>query len=570
MNNETKIGVVFLIFVGALVWLTVTMRGCPLTPKTQLRIEFRSLEGLKQGDDIVYSGVPIGKIRAVELSLAGGIAVCDLERDLITRDGAMIIPQQVEAWVEDTSVLGGKRIVMDPIPQPKGAPHVPIDLNHVLQGYVRESVVREASKVASNLAKLTSDDGAITRIAKNLEAASDDLAHVFGRIRQGKGTIGQLLKDERVYENANRVLNNLATITDSVLAGDGVLGRLLVDPKAGNDIAKALDAIGKPQGTIGKLLYKSDLHDSLASAAARFDRLLAAAERGDSTIGLLLSDRRLYDSAANTAENLELITDRLREGKGSVGKALVDEELYDNLRDITRSFKDIAAKIGGGEGTIGKLVYNDDLYEKAEEVIDQASEVLGDFSRFRVFGIVGAKYHTKQDLAVYRLGLRVEPSPDRFFYAGVAIMTLSKDGDIQYEGQFDTDTSDDTFLKPEFLAGFRFFDRTLTFKVGFIEGKFGGGLDLDFRFPGLEEFPMRFSVYGRLPYNDNDFDDDDINEDVEPFVLRAEFSFMVIERFRFFVGAHNFFDSVGVTFGASFEYRDDDISALVGFLALGT
>lgn len=570
MNNETKIGVVFLIFVGALVWLTVTMRGCPLTPKTELRIEFRSLEGLKQGDDIVYSGVPIGKIRAVELSLRGGIAVCELERELIVRGDALILPQQVEAWVEDTTVLGGKRIVMDPIAQPEGAPHEPLDLTRVLQGYVRESVVREASKVATNLAKMTGDGGAVTKVAENLQRATDDLAYVFGRIRRGEGTVGKLLLDERVYENANRVINNLATITDGILAGNGALGRLLVDEKAGNDLAKALDALGKPEGTIGKLLYESDLHDALASSATRLDRLLESAERGDSTIGLLLSDRRLYDAATSTAENLAVVTGRLREGTGSLGKALVDEELYDNLLDITASFKEIAKKIGGGEGSLGKLIMRGELYDKVTETVDMAQDVLGDFSRFRTFGGTTISHLTGQDLTIYRLWLRVEPSPDRFFYAGAAIMSFDKHGDIRYEGQFDTDSDDDTIIAPEFLAGWRFFDRTLTFKVGFIEGKFGGGLDFDFRLPGVPDLPMRVSVYGRLPYNDNDFDDDDIDEDVKPFVLRAELSVMVIERFRFYVGAHNLFDSVGVSFGASFEYRDDDIKALVGFLALGS
>ena len=84
MNNETKIGVVFLLFVGALVWLTVTMRGCPLTPKTQLRIRFTSLEGLKEGDDVVYNGVPIGKIRDVELVERGGIAICEATHSAAT------------------------------------------------------------------------------------------------------------------------------------------------------------------------------------------------------------------------------------------------------------------------------------------------------------------------------------------------------------------------------------------------------------------------------------------------------------------------------------------------------
>ncbi len=61
MKNETKIGILFLLFCGVMMWLTVLMRGCPLTKKTELRIQFSSLEGLKRGDDIIFRGVPIGK-----------------------------------------------------------------------------------------------------------------------------------------------------------------------------------------------------------------------------------------------------------------------------------------------------------------------------------------------------------------------------------------------------------------------------------------------------------------------------------------------------------------------------
>ena len=119
--------------------------------------------------------------------------------------------------------------------------------------------------------------------------------------------------------------------------------------------------------------------------------------------------------------------------------------------------------------------------------------------------------------------------------------------------------------------GWRFFDRALTFRLGFLEGKLGGGFDFDFTIPGLPEIPIRLSLEGRLPYNDRDFDDDDINEDVKPMVMRAYGSILLLDRIRIYFGANNLFDSrIGFTMGISFEYRDEDLRSMVGFLALGS
>jgi len=577
MKNETKIGILFLLFCGVMVWLTVTMRGCPLTPKTVLHIRFPSLEGLKRGDDVIYRGVPIGKVSDVRLSLEGGVATCQLEKDAVYDPDTKVcvIPEWVEAYVEDTTVLGGKRIVMLPRDVPPGTRHVPLPIEkpggyELETGKVREPIARVASVIAERIANLLEPGGPIAKVAENLERAADDVAAITNRVRSGEGALGKLINDPRLYDNIDKFFDEGAKLVEQARRGDGAIGRLLNDPEIGRRLDTVTKALAEPRGTVGKLLHESTLHDAAERSLDRLGDMLDHVHAGNGTLGRLYTDPRLYDNAADTLEHADAILRDVRAGKGTVGRLFEDDALYRNLLDITDNLKAVSDKLNSDQGTLGMLINDRRFFDKAEKAVTDLGDIGAAFKAFRTFAGVGYTEHSKQDLSVTRLYVRVEPSPDKFFYGGVAILGFDKRGDIAFDGQFDGERADDSKLVPEAAIGWRFFDRHLTFRMGFIEGKLGGGLDLEFSIPGLGVMPIRLTIEGRLPYNDEDFDDDDINEDVHPMVLRAYASVLLVDRLRVYAGANNFFDRVGFTWGVSFEYRDEDIRSMVGFLALGS
>ena len=53
-------------------------------------------------------------------------------------------------------------------------------------------------------------------------------------------------------------------------------------------------------------------------------------------------------------------------------------------------------------------------------------------------------------------------------------------------------------------------------------------------------------------------------------MARVYGSVLLADRLRIYAGANNLFDQVAFTFGVSFEYRDEDLRSMVGFLALGS
>ena len=91
-------------------------------------------------------------------------------------------------------------------------------------------------------------------------------------INRGNGTLGLLIKDPAVYNQANAALANLQEMTRRINAGEGSLGQLLKD----DELAKSLSprarissrspgACSRGEGTAGKLLTDKELYDRFNS-----------------------------------------------------------------------------------------------------------------------------------------------------------------------------------------------------------------------------------------------------------------------------------------------------------------
>jgi phospholipid/cholesterol/gamma-HCH transport system substrate-binding protein len=78
--------------------------------------------------------------------------------------------------------------------------------------------------------------GSIKTTSDNLALITGDLADIVHTIREGKGTIGQLLMDSTYLTipvaNATRISSDLREIVGSIRAGQGVAGRLIADSAA--------------------------------------------------------------------------------------------------------------------------------------------------------------------------------------------------------------------------------------------------------------------------------------------------------------------------------------------------
>ncbi|RMF12854.1 MAG: MCE family protein [Candidatus Dadabacteria bacterium] len=130
-----------------------------------------------------------------------------------------------------------------------------------------------------------------------------------------------------------------------------------------DEIEGMLADVSEGEGTLGRLVRDSSLHDEGVSVLARVDDLLADLQRGRGTIGRLLSDSTLHD-------DLTEITGRLKRGEGTVGKLLVDESLYTSATTAVAVLEGILKDTEAGQGTVGKLLRSDELHARIVELVE--------------------------------------------------------------------------------------------------------------------------------------------------------------------------------------------------------
>jgi phospholipid/cholesterol/gamma-HCH transport system substrate-binding protein len=92
---------------------------------------------------------------------------------------------------------------------------------------------------------VTEQAGRIASILYNLDMITDNLDNNSGEITaiiQNLATISDTLAQSnipRIIDNLDRTVNNLATITDKIDRGEGTLGMLVKDDKLYKDLEKA-------------------------------------------------------------------------------------------------------------------------------------------------------------------------------------------------------------------------------------------------------------------------------------------------------------------------------------------
>ena len=176
------------------------------------------------------------------------------------------------------------------------------------------------------LAEIT-DRLEVTSIVTNLEAASESVRNVLGRIERGEGFVGRLVaSDDKVYDDLKATVATAREIAEQ-------LNR--------KSIYDNLDATLANAKSITEKLGRQKLFDDLDAAIADF--------------------RTMCGNVAKTASDFDL--------KGTTARA---DELLDNLNVVARRLRD-------GEGTLGRLTADDALYKEVDGLVRDIRQVIDNY-----------------------------------------------------------------------------------------------------------------------------------------------------------------------------------------------
>jgi phospholipid/cholesterol/gamma-HCH transport system substrate-binding protein len=294
LTLEIVVGVFMVaIFLGLAYFTILLSRESWFTEKQRLDIVFSDVMGLRDGENVIVRGMPVGKVKKLALREDGVHVLCDLDQPIRVRDG-------YKAHIDSSSVLGGKQLTIET--GPDQAAELPADT--VLHGLPPRDLLADAAD-AVHAAKIALHDS--RAIVTNLAAASKDLRQIAERLNAGHGTLGKLLsRDDAIYTN----------LAASVASLKEVAGRL-----------------EKGEGTLGKLLSKDDsVYTNLAATVASLRDITGRLDRGEGTLGKLLSkDDAIYRDLSETVLSLRNITAQVDRGEGMLGRLVKDDALYDEL-----------------------------------------------------------------------------------------------------------------------------------------------------------------------------------------------------------------------------------------------
>lgn len=325
MNNSqqtARVGLFFLLGI-ALVWVTFeTLSGGKVFEEKgyTLVAGFDTLKELKQGDEVRMAGVKIGAVATTRLAGRRAEAVLNIQPKIHIKSDAV-------ASISMAGLIGTNYISID-----LGSPTAP-DLAPGAE--IQTRTTPDFNSVMADIGDL----------GKKLDSALGNLSQQLTGDPQHPGLVQNL--NRLVTDNRENVTATIANLKD------------------------VSEKINKGEGTIGKLVNSSDLHDQLISTITEI--------RGAAT------------EAKSFVANAQSIVDQVKSGKGALGTLVFDEKAGNDLKASIANLKLVSDKLANGQGTLGRLINDDSTLNDAQAIMkkaDRALDSLDDTGPITAVGVV--------------------------------------------------------------------------------------------------------------------------------------------------------------------------------------
>ncbi len=190
-----------------------------------LRSQFKTVSGLKVGNNVRFSGINIGTVNDIELVTDTSVMV-----DLVIRKKYQeFIKTNARASIGSDGLMGDKVLTITPGIASENTPVVVVKNNDLI---VSKSAI-EMEDVMSSVKTSVDNAGIITA----------QLAEFSYKMNNGNGALSKLITDEQFSNSLKTTLTNLQTssgefakFTTKMNDGKGALSKLVSDEEFGNTL----------------------------------------------------------------------------------------------------------------------------------------------------------------------------------------------------------------------------------------------------------------------------------------------------------------------------------------------
>ena len=316
-RNETKVGILAIVAMGAALWGYQFLKGKNVLSSSQtFYVRYANVDQLRPSAPIFVSGMQVGMVKDIHIDAEDDkslIVELNIEKNIQ-------IPKDATASIIGLTLMGGKAIDIV-IPHPCDGDGCARSGDY-LQGTTRslaQSLLGDPKELDVYVAKLrmafdtladpNSKEGFGPSV-KAMETTLVNLALVSAKL-------DALLAQNRA--NLGATLSNVAGITQNLKNSNSDIAAALSNLKAVSEQIKGagVDATAKKAGVAldSIILALGSLKNTLNSTEktiAKVDGIAGRLANGEGTAGRLLTDDVLFEEIVRTSRQLSLITQDLR------------------------------------------------------------------------------------------------------------------------------------------------------------------------------------------------------------------------------------------------------------------
>jgi phospholipid/cholesterol/gamma-HCH transport system substrate-binding protein len=277
--GNMKVGILISLAIAAILYSSFSGTGVSIfAPRNHLVAYFENVGGLLKGASVMLSGVEVGNVKSVKFVNID--AQKRLEVRLSVKESVWgLITVDSKVQLGTIGLLGDRYAEIIP-----GTPGLPVIEPGGELGVLEEGGFDVIAQKSPQI--LTSLDS----LVNNLNTVSKTMA-------DGRGSVGKLISDTLFYDNLVAVLDR----TSEVL-GEIQRGQTKILDKLGTTLENTESITGKMDtgdGSLGRLVNDDGLYNNAARSAERLDSILARIDRGEGSAGALINDAELYEEMRN-------------------------------------------------------------------------------------------------------------------------------------------------------------------------------------------------------------------------------------------------------------------------------
>lgn len=224
----------------------------------QLKSNFKNVSGLKEGNNVRFSGINVGTVKDIEFISDSSVVV----NIVIKKEVQKYIKTDAIASIGSDGLMGDKVLTISP----------GTSSNKVIQdnGTIRSFKAVDMEDLMKGLNKSVD----------NAQIITEQLSEFSTKINKGKGALNKVLTDEEFASSLEKTINNLKVSSDEFVVfttnmndKNGTLSKLMTNPKYANSIEKTLDNLEKSSNEFDAFTKKLNNDKGILSKLVSNERL---------------------------------------------------------------------------------------------------------------------------------------------------------------------------------------------------------------------------------------------------------------------------------------------------------